>query len=143
MVALSIALLGNFKATLHNRLLPSFRTSKVQALLIYLVTEQSMEKPGAHPCEKLLDLLWLGLPERSARQNLRQVIYHLRKMIPDLAQPPAFMESYLTGTEEEIGRAIKGYEEMGVSHLMFHCSPYNEQALTRLATGVAVYRNMK
>jgi DNA-binding SARP family transcriptional activator len=88
MAALSIALLGNFEATLQNQPLPSFRTNKVQALLIYLVTEQSPEKFGAHPREKLLDLLWPGLPERSARHNLRQVIYHLRKAIPDLPRKP-------------------------------------------------------
>jgi alkanesulfonate monooxygenase SsuD/methylene tetrahydromethanopterin reductase-like flavin-dependent oxidoreductase (luciferase family) len=62
---------------------------------------------------------------------------------PDLAPPPAYMESYLTGTKEEIATAIKGYEEMGVSHLMFDCSPYNEEALTRLAAGVAAYRIME
>jgi hypothetical protein len=75
--------------------------------------------------------------------NKREITAAVALAFPDLAQPPASMESYLTGTEDEIARAIKGYEEMGVSHLMFHCSPYNEQALTRLATGVAVYRNMK
>ena len=52
------------------------------------------------------------------------------------------MESYLTGTDEEIARAIKGYEEMGVSHLMFHCSPYIEEALTSLAAGMVTYRKM-
>jgi probable F420-dependent oxidoreductase len=62
---------------------------------------------------------------------------------PDLAQPPAFMESFLTGTVEEIAEAIEGYEAMGVSHLMFHCSPYNEKALTRLAAGMSAYRKME
>jgi serine/threonine protein kinase len=93
MAALSIALLGNFRARLHNEPLPPFRTNKVQALLIYLVTEGSPEKSGAHPREKLLDLLWPGLPERSARHNLRQVIYHLRKAIPELPRKPGAVEA--------------------------------------------------
>ena len=62
---------------------------------------------------------------------------------PDLAQPPAFMERYLTGSIEEIAQAMKGYEEMGVSHLMFHCSPYDEESLTRMAFATAAYRDME
>jgi hypothetical protein len=53
------------------------------------------------------------------------------------------MESYLTGSIEEIAQAMKGYEEMGVSHLMFHCSPYDEESLTRLASATAAYRDME
>jgi DNA-binding SARP family transcriptional activator/tRNA A-37 threonylcarbamoyl transferase component Bud32 len=78
MTALSISLLGPFRAELEGESLTDFRTRKVQALLIYLATETQ-----AHQRDRLLDLLWPGLPERSARSNLRQIIFHLRQLLPD------------------------------------------------------------
>ncbi|WP_420643887.1 AfsR/SARP family transcriptional regulator [Candidatus Leptofilum sp.] len=60
--------------------LTGFRTTKVKALLIYLATE-----PAPQRRETLTTLLWPGMPERSARQNLRQIMYNLRRAVPDLA----------------------------------------------------------
>ena len=77
---LSLTLLGPFQAYLANQPLPRFRTSKVQALLAYLVTE-----PGPHGRETLMQIFWPGMPERSARHNLRQVLYYLRGAIPAVA----------------------------------------------------------
>ncbi|MDX1616298.1 MAG: protein kinase [Candidatus Promineifilaceae bacterium] len=79
MSTLSLTLLGPFQAHLGSRPLPGFRTSKVQALLIYLAVE-----PEPHSRESLMTLLWPGMPERSARHNLRQILYYLRGAIPDL-----------------------------------------------------------
>ena len=76
---LSLTLFGQFQAALNDKPLTRFRTRKVQALLIYLVAD-----PGPHRRESLMELLWPGMPERSARQNLRQVIYNLRQRIPEL-----------------------------------------------------------
>ncbi|MGD8857022.1 MAG: protein kinase, partial [Chloroflexota bacterium] len=78
MAPLSLSLFGAVQATLAGQIIESFRTNKVQALLIYIAVE-----PGAHSREKLTDLLWPGMPERSARHNLRQTLYHLRTIIPD------------------------------------------------------------
>ena len=65
MITLSLSLLGSFKAALNHKPIPSFRTNKVQALLIYLVIEQAK----AHRREALMALLWPGMPERSARST--------------------------------------------------------------------------
>jgi DNA-binding SARP family transcriptional activator len=79
---LSLNLLGPFQATLDDRPLVKFRTSKVQALLIYLAVE-TVDTPNlAHRREALMELLWPGLPVRSAQDNLRQTLYLLRKTIP-------------------------------------------------------------
>ncbi len=78
MSTLLLSLLGSFEAARDGQLIKSFRTSKVQALLILLATE-----PGEHSRERLMTLLWPGMPERSARHNLRQSLYHLRTIIPD------------------------------------------------------------
>jgi DNA-binding SARP family transcriptional activator/tetratricopeptide (TPR) repeat protein len=82
---LRISLLGPFRASVGERPLEPFRTSKVQALLIYLTVEAIAEPEAQHPREALLDLLWASLPLKSAQDNLRQVLYQLRKSIP--AQP--------------------------------------------------------
>ncbi|MDJ0756588.1 MAG: protein kinase [Ardenticatenaceae bacterium] len=83
MTPLSIKVLGPFFAQLDENPLLKFRTSRVQALLIYLVTEKSLGTTMLRR-EGLLDLLWPGLPEKSAYQNLRQTIYQLKKTVPDI-----------------------------------------------------------
>lgn len=78
MAALTLKLLGNFRAYLDQQPLDSFRTNKVQALLTYLAIE-----PEAQSRDSLTTLLWPRMPDRSARSNLRQNIYYLRKIIPE------------------------------------------------------------
>ncbi|MFW6070607.1 MAG: protein kinase domain-containing protein, partial [bacterium] len=80
MSGLSLSLLGPFQATVGGERLAHFRTKKVQALLIYLAAEPD----ASHRREKLTTLLWPGLPEDSARLNLRQILYHLRRAVPEL-----------------------------------------------------------
>lgn len=79
MSTLSVTLLGRFEAHLDNRPLPKFRTTKEQALLIYLIAE-----PRPHSRESLIDLLWPDMAPSAARQNLRQTLYYLRGAIPEL-----------------------------------------------------------
>lgn len=79
MSALTLSLFGRFQAMLDDDPLPGFRTAKIQALLIYLAAEPATP----HRRESLMTLLWPGMPERSARQNLRQIIYNLRNAVPD------------------------------------------------------------
>ena len=78
---LSISLLGSFHATLNEELITQFRTKSVQALLIYLVCEG--KRPSSR--EQLMELLWPGLPQASAQSNMRQTLYRLRKLIPEVA----------------------------------------------------------
>jgi len=73
MSTLTLSLLGSFQAARDGQRVKSFRTKKVQALLILLAAE-----PGEQSREKLTTLLWPGMPERSARHNLRQSLFHLR-----------------------------------------------------------------
>ena len=78
MAHLNLNLLGSFAATLAEEPLGQFRTNKVQALLIYLV----VEAPTLHQREALMELLWPGLPLKSAQVNLRQTLYQLKRLIP-------------------------------------------------------------
>jgi DNA-binding SARP family transcriptional activator len=94
MITLSLHLLGPFQASLDGEPLTDFRTRKVQALLIYLATETQ-----GHKRDRLLDLFWPGLPERSARSNLRQIIYYLRQLLPE---PPGNGQPLLIVNRQEI-----------------------------------------
>jgi WD40 repeat protein/DNA-binding SARP family transcriptional activator len=82
MHAFSLSLFGRFQALLNDEPLAGFRTAKVQALLMYLAADPTTPQRR----ETLMTLLWPGMPERSARQNLRQIIYNLRRAVPDLPQ---------------------------------------------------------
>ena len=55
-------------------------TTKSMALLLYLAWETKCLE-GPVPKEKMIDLLWPGMPATSALQNLRQTIYQLRKSL--------------------------------------------------------------
>ncbi|MCA9899753.1 MAG: winged helix-turn-helix domain-containing protein, partial [Anaerolineales bacterium] len=77
---LSLALLGPFQATLDDKPITQFRTKSVQALLIFLACEA--ERP--YPREQLMELLWPGMPQASAQANMRQTLYRLRKLIPEV-----------------------------------------------------------
>jgi len=81
MIGLQLFLLGPFSASLDGKPLTRFRTTRVQALLIYLTVEGATA-PVTVQRDALLDLLWPGMPEKSARQNLRQTLLQLRKMAP-------------------------------------------------------------
>ncbi len=76
---LSLSLLGPVQIVLNGAPLTAFRTVKVQALLIYLAAQPAV----AHRRERLMTLFWPGMPESSARSNLRQILFHLRQAIPD------------------------------------------------------------
>lgn len=82
MASLKLELLGKFQAFLGQESLDDFRTKKVQALLIYLAIERE-----AQDREYLTELFWPGMPERSARANLRQIIYYLRLIFSELDAP--------------------------------------------------------
>jgi DNA-binding SARP family transcriptional activator len=75
MSSLSLNLLGSFGAYLDGESIDELRSSRVQALLIYLAVERSTK----HRREYLFTLLWPGMPEKSARHNLSQTIYALRQ----------------------------------------------------------------
>ncbi len=87
MEELSLSLLGGFYAKAGDRPLPPFRTRKAQALLVYLVTEAALsDNPARHSREMLMGLLWPEREQKSAQGNLRQILYQVRQVIPELPQ---------------------------------------------------------
>lgn len=76
---LAFSFFGTFQARLGDAPLSSFRSAKAQGLLIYLV----LTVPHAHGRDQLAALLWPEQPEQVAKQNLRQALYLLRKVLGD------------------------------------------------------------
>ena len=132
---LRISLLGPFRASIGERPLGPFRTSKVQALLIYLVVEAIGEPDAQHPRDAILDLLWASLPLTSAKDNLRQVLYQLRKAIPvQLAQEGRSEIEFVLSNRRAIGLNPEYHYSLDIADF----SRYLE--LGRLEEATALYR---
>jgi alkanesulfonate monooxygenase SsuD/methylene tetrahydromethanopterin reductase-like flavin-dependent oxidoreductase (luciferase family) len=59
---------------------------------------------------------------------------------PDLGEPGGSIAEWLSGSAEEIAEAMRGYEQLGITHLMFHCAPYTIAVLERLGQALQLYR---
>ena len=57
-----------------------------------------------------------------------------------LPEKPAFLENPLVGTPEQIARAMRGYADLGVQHIMFQLAPYTAQTRALLSEGLRLYR---
>ena len=69
MASVFLSLLGSFIATLDDQPIPTFRSNKAQALLIYLAVEQ-VRSPNAPPRrDAVMELLWPDMPTGSARRR--------------------------------------------------------------------------
>lgn len=64
----------------------------------------------------------------------------IRVAYPEIAPPPSWMETYLSGSNEEIAVAMQRFEELGISHLMIQFGPDSMPALTHLAEAMKLYR---
>ena len=73
---LQLVLLGQTDIRLDGVPVTGFYSSKAQALLCYLATENKV-----HSRDTLAGLLWADMPEADARTNLRQVLTNLRKLV--------------------------------------------------------------
>ncbi|WP_348694642.1 AAA family ATPase [Duganella fentianensis] len=76
-VKVQIGLLGEIQLSVAGQPPAGKVYGKMLALLAYL----ALESPRAHRREQLADLFWPRLPAEAARINLRQTLYHLRRML--------------------------------------------------------------
>src|SRR5262245_42195471 len=81
---LILTLLGGFRARLDPVTPLALPTRKTQALLAYL----ALPPGSAQPRDKLASLLWGNAVETTARTNLRQTLYALRKSLRDADPQP-------------------------------------------------------
>ncbi|MDX1417478.1 MAG: protein kinase, partial [Candidatus Promineifilaceae bacterium] len=95
MTTLAIRLFNSVQVQLVGQSAIKFPRKKAEALLYYLAVERGKKQRR----EELMTLLWPGMPESSARHNLRQTLYQLRKEIPELERKP-------TGEHEAAGEPV-------------------------------------
>ena len=89
---LQLTLLGTFTVIQNRQPITAFDSNKVRALLAYLAVERTN-----HTRDFLAALLWPDHTEVSARTNLRQALYQLRRTIGDeSAVPPVLLVSRQT-----------------------------------------------
>ncbi len=82
---LAIQMLGEFRLVYRGTTAISLTGSRLQSLLAYL-----MLHPGAsHPRAHLAALFWPECPDAQARANLRQLVFELRRRLPE---PDRFLD---------------------------------------------------
>ena len=87
MAQLSLSFLGAFQATLGQQRITNFRSANVQGLLVYLAMQA--DRPFSR--DVLATLFWPDESESTARANLRQSLYQLRKVLIDEDQEQPFL----------------------------------------------------
>jgi predicted ATPase/DNA-binding SARP family transcriptional activator len=76
---LELSVLGALRMTLDGQPLTGFESAKARALLVYL----ALEPNRPHSRDALAGLLWPEHPNQVARDNLRQTLANLRRVIGD------------------------------------------------------------
>ncbi len=76
---LSVSLLGDFRITDNDTPVTGVDTPRLQSLLAYLLLHSGVPQSRAH----VAFLFWPDSTEGQARTNLRHVLYHLRRALPD------------------------------------------------------------
>ena len=102
MQGLAFNLLGQFQATdVRGRHL-EFPTNKAQALLAYLLVEESNKRSVNHKRESLMMLFWPDILLESAQANLRQTLYRLRKSLPDIEIKANYFEPLIISDRRHV-----------------------------------------
>jgi DNA-binding SARP family transcriptional activator len=74
-----IELFGKFRITYGDEPIAAVNTNRLKSLLVYLVLHGDAPQPREH----LAFLLWPDSDEAQARTNLRQLLHHLRRALPN------------------------------------------------------------
>jgi DNA-binding SARP family transcriptional activator/predicted ATPase len=137
MSRLTVSLLGPFQATLDGRPLDNFRTSKVQALLIYLLLHALEHADQGVGREGAMTLLWPEMPRKSAQVNMRQTLYHLRQAIPDVDDKNGEPVPFILSNRQTVQVNPAARYELDVASFL---SLVNEGDREQLAAAVELYR---
>ncbi len=80
MPTLHLRLLGDFSLIYADRQITSLNSTRLQSLLAYLVLHRDAPQQRQH----LAFLFWPDTAEAQARNNLRQLLYQLRQVFPEV-----------------------------------------------------------
>jgi DNA-binding SARP family transcriptional activator len=124
MSRLSIHLLGPFYVTLDEEPVTEFESNKVRALLAYLAVEA--DRP--HSRDELIGLLWPDQPERTARRNLSQALFNLRRTIRDDDVTPPFLHV----TRRAVQFNLESDQWLDVAQFVVHIAASETHAHSKL-----------
>src|SRR5215472_17481271 len=77
-----INLFGNLRISNAGQPVTSVNTNRLQSLIAYLILHGDTPQPREH----LAFVLWPGSTESQARTNLRQLLHHLKRALPQECQ---------------------------------------------------------
>jgi probable F420-dependent oxidoreductase len=101
----------------------------------YLGQPETLEKPR----QEMLEACEQNGRDPKTMGVTAMIALHYPDLAPDATDfdvPP------LSGTAEEVARAMLGYEQAGVQHIMLHLVPYNDETIGRLERSLHIYRQM-
>jgi probable F420-dependent oxidoreductase len=101
----------------------------------YLGQPDTLEKPRQEMLEACQET---GRDPRTLGVTA-MIALHYPKLAP---APEGFDNPPLTGTPTQVARAMLGYEEAGVEHIMFHLIPYNPEAIRKLEDALRIYHQL-
>jgi DNA-binding SARP family transcriptional activator/predicted ATPase len=150
-----IHLFGTFQAALDGRVLTTFRSDKIRALLAYL----AMEPNRYHRRESLAALFWPEFNDQVALRNLRLSLSRLRQTLEqaqDQMSAPAperipVIDNFIVVNHQEVKLSVDGrycwVDVQAFDHLLAACAnhPHLElgrcsACIGRLAVAVDLYR---
>lgn len=135
-VKLQLGLLGEIQLSVAGQPPAGKVYGKMLALLAYL----ALESPRAHRREQLADLFWPQLPAEAARINLRQTLYHLRRMLGDSA-PQLLTGRDSVRLQQHADWWLDVREFLATDSLPAASAvQHNPQQLARLEAATALYR---
>src|ERR1700688_4668166 len=73
-----ISLFGNLQISFAGRPVTTINTNRLQSLIAYLILHDAPQ-----PREQLAFMLWPASNESQARTNLRQLLHHLKRALPN------------------------------------------------------------
>ncbi|MGD8805298.1 MAG: BTAD domain-containing putative transcriptional regulator [Chloroflexota bacterium] len=111
MARLTLAFLDTFQVALESQPITRFRSSKNRGLLVHLALQSDRPVPR----EVLATLFWPEESESNARNNLRQSIFQLRKVLGDLRNPA---EPYLLVTRQTVQFNAESDHALDVNHFL-------------------------
>jgi len=101
----------------------------------YLGQPETLEKPR----QEMLEACEQNGRDPKTLGVTAMIALHYPDLAPDATDfdvPP------LSGTAEEVARAMVVYEQAGVQHIMLHLVPYNDETIGRLERSLQIYRQM-
>lgn len=99
----------------------------------YLDMPNSLDEP--------LSLIHKACDEMGRDKKSLEITATIHLVYRDLTKPSNQIKNYLNGSIENIVDVLRQYKKLGVSHLMIHISPYNNEGFDRVADTLQAYHD--